>query len=601
MARNKFDVDEKLESSFDKKKLLRLLSYTKPYKNTLIVVMLLMLLSSVLSLIGPMCMKVVVDDFIPDKNVKALLYTSLALVLINLFGAWITRYRTLTVNRVGQSMIQKIRLDLFTHMQDLPFTYFDNRPHGKILSRVINYVNALSDLLTNGLVDVFVQLFSLIVVIIYMLFLNVQFTLVCLAGMPIFLVVLTVLKKWHRSAWQTYSAKTSNLNAYIHESIEGVRVTQSSVREDKNLGIFYGLCRDSRRSMMQAQAIGLCISNTVEFISVLTIAFVYTLGVYQITNQTLKVGALIAFTGYISYFWNPVTYLANFYNSLITAFAYAERIMEMMEEPVVVENLPGAIRLPRVRGEVEYQNVTFRYEEGERNILENTSFHVEPGQKIALVGPTGAGKTTVINLLARFYDIQGGKILIDGHDIKHVTLKSLRSQMGIMLQDTFLFTGTVMENIRYSRPNASDADVVKAAKAVSAHEFITALPDGYNTFVTERGSALSAGQRQLISFARTILADPAILILDEATSAIDTETERVLQKSVEVLMEGRTSFVIAHRLSTIKNSDKILYVADGGIAESGTHDELMAKKGKYYELYTSQYKFVEQDEMTNKK
>ena len=275
--------------------------------------------------------------------------------------------------------------------------------------------------------------------------------------------------------------------------------------------------------------------------------------------------------------------------------------MEMMEEPVVVENLPGAIRLPRVRGEVEYQNVTFRYEEGERNILENTSFHVEPGQKIALVGPTGAGKTTVINLLARFYDIQGGKILIDGHDIKHVTLKSLRSQMGIMLQDTFLFTGTVMENIRYSRPNASNADVVKAAKAVSAHEFITALPDGYNTFVTERGSALSAGQRQLISFARTILAAPAILILDEATSAIDTETERVLQKSVEVLMEGRTSFVIAHRLSTIKNSDKILYVADGGIAESGTHDELMAKKGKYYELYTSQYKFVEQDEMTNKK
>ncbi len=594
MARNKFDVDETLQSSFDKKKLLRLLSYALPYKKTLIGVLALMLISSVLGLIGPMLIEVVVDDFIPAKDYMALVYTSIALVVINLIAAAITRFRTLSVNQVGQSIIQKIRYDLFSHMQQLPFTYFDNRPHGKILSRVINYVNALSDLLTNGLVDVFVQLFSLIVVIIFMLFLNVQFTLVCLAGMPVFFLVLTLLKKWHRRAWQTYSAKTSNLNAYIHESIAGVRVTQSFVREDKNLDIFYGLCKDSRRSMMQAQAIGLCIANTVEFISVLTIAFIYTLGVYEITNSTLQVGALIAFTGYISYFWNPVTYLANFYNSLITAFAYAERIMEMMEEPTVVNDLPDATPLPHISGEVEFQDVTFRYEEGERNILEHTSFHVAPGQKIALVGPTGAGKTTVINLISRFYDIQEGKILIDGHDIKHVTLKSLRQQMGIMLQDSFLFTGTIMDNIRYSKPNASDEDVVRAAKAVSAHDFIVALPDGYRTFVTERGSTLSAGQRQLISFARTILANPAILILDEATSSIDTETERVLQKSVEVLMEGRTSFVIAHRLSTIKNSDRIMYIADGGIAESGTHDELMAKKGKYYELYTAQYKFLEE-------
>lgn len=594
MARNKFNVDETLEQKFDRKKALRLLSYALPFKKTLICVVLLMLVSSILGLLSPMCMKIVVDEFIPARDFTALIAVAFFLIMINLVGAGITKYRTLTVNKVGQSMVRKIRFDLFEHMQYLPLSYFDSRPHGKILSRVINYVNALSDLLTNGLVDVFVQLFSLIVVILYMLFLNVKLTLVCLAGMPVFLVILTVLRRWHKKSWQVYSAKTSNLNAYIHESISGIRVTQSFSREDKNLDTFYELCGETRKAMMQAQTIGLGLGNTIEMISVLTIAMVYVLGVAQISNETLEIGALIAFTGYISHFWSPVNYLASFYNSIVTATAYAERIMEMMEEPIVVEDAPNAAKLPNVEGRVEYKNVTFRYEEGERNILENTSFEVEPGEKIALVGPTGAGKSTVVNLLARFYDIQEGQILIDGYDIKKVTQNSLRRQMGIMLQESFLFTGTILDNIRYGRPTASVEAVVEAAKAVSAHDFISQLPKGYRTVVTERGATLSAGQRQLIAFARTILADPAILILDEATSSIDTETERVLQKSVEVLMEGRTSFVIAHRLSTIKNSDKIMYIADGGIAECGTHDELMEKKGKYYELYTSQFKFLDE-------
>ncbi len=593
MARNTFNEDEQVKSKLDGKKLMRLLGYALPHKKTLGIVLLFMLISSVLGLLAPMLMQIVVDDLIPAKDYKSIVFTAIGLAVIHLVGAGIVRYRTLNVNKVGQEMIRIIRLDLFSHLQKLPFTFFDSRPHGKILTRVINYVNALSDLLTNGLVDVIVQSFSLVVVIIFMFGLNVRLTLICLSGAPVFWIFLTLLRKWHRKAWDTYSAKTSNLNAYIHESISGVRVTQSFAREDKNLDIFYDLCKETRKAMMKSQIIGFTIPNGVEMISVLTISAVYVWGVSQILGETLKVGELIAFTGYISHFWNPINYLANFYNSLITALTYAERIMETMEEPVVVGDLPNATRLPNVVGKIEYKNVTFRYEEGEPNILENTSFTVEPGQKVALVGPTGAGKSTIINLLARFYDIQGGEILIDGKDIKKVTLRSLRKQMGIMLQDTFLFTGTIMDNIRYSKPNASNEAVVKAAKTVRAHEFITQLPKGYRTMVTERGSTLSAGQRQLISFARAILADPAILILDEATSSIDTETERVLQESVNILMEGRTSFVIAHRLSTIKNCDKIMYIADGGIQESGTHDELMAKKGKYYELYMAQYKFLE--------
>ncbi len=591
--RNTFNQDEERTVKIDGKRAVRLLKYALPFKKTLLIVLVFMLISSVLGLLGPMLLKFVIDDFIPKKNYGALWITAGALVAIHIIGALITRYRTLHINRVGQEMVRNIRHDVFAHLQELPLSYFDSRPHGKIMSRVINYVNALSDLLTNGLVDIVVQLFSLVVVVVFMFSLNATFTWICLAGMPVFFLIQTVLRRFHKRAWQRYSDKNSNLNAYIHESIAGIRVTQSFAREDKNLGIFFGLCKDTRSSMMQASLISHTLANIVEMITVLTTAGVYIVGVWQVSGKVLEVGALIAFTGYIGRFWSPVTYFANFYNSIITAMAHAERIVEMMEEPVVIENQPGAIRLPNVEGRVDFENVTFRYEEGERNILENTSFHVEPGQKIALVGPTGAGKSTVINILARFYDIQEGKISIDGHDIKHVTLESLRKQMGIMLQDSVLFTGTILDNIRYSKPNASLEEVVRAAKAVSAHDFIKELPEGYRTEVTERGATFSAGQRQLIAFARAILADPAILILDEATSSIDTETEQILQKSVETLMKGRTSFVVAHRLSTIKNSDKILFIAEGGVQESGTHEELLALKGRYYELYMSQYKFLD--------
>ena len=326
-------------------------------------------------------------------------------------------------------------------------------------------------------------------------------------------------------------------------------------------------------------------------ISVLTTCLIYFVGIRQI-GVSVSTGTLIAFIGYINNFWNPVINIGNFYNSLITATAYLERIFETLDEVPSIQDAPDAYELPPVKGAVDFENVTFRYEEG-KDILHKVNFHIEPGQSIALVGPTGAGKTTVINLLSRFYDINEGSVKIDGHDVRDVTLGSLRSQMGVMLQDTFIFSGTILENIRYGKLDATEEEVIAAAKVVRAHDFIQNLKDGYHTVVEERGSTLSAGQRQLLSFARALLADPKILILDEATASIDTRTEELLQEGLQKLLKDRTSFIIAHRLSTIKNSSRIFYVAGGNIAEAGTHEELMAKKGLYHHLYQSQYDLLQ--------
>lgn len=593
MARNRYDMDEALEDRFDINQLKRLAAYISPYKKRMAWVVVVMLSSSALTMLVPIFFQYVMDKAIPQKSVKALVICSLLTLIIALYSGLSLRIKTKHMNEIGQNIIHDIRSDLFCHLQELPFSYYDDRPHGKIQVRVVNYVNSLSDLLSNGIVNTFTDLCNLVFILIFMFILDVRLTLICLCGLPVLALVIIVINKKQRRAWQVQSNKQSNLNAYIAESINGIRVTQSFVREEKNTGIFNHLSGNYRSSWMHAVVYNFTMGPSVDIISTVTISFIYVLGVHWIftADAGLTVGILIAFTAYIGRFWAPINTLAGFYNSLLTAVSYLERIFETIDEPVRVKDEPDAAEMPRVVGKIEFRDVSFCYEEGHK-ILDHISFAAQPGETYAIVGPTGAGKSTIVNLISRFYNVDSGQILIDGVDISKVTLRSLRTQMGIMMQDSFIFSGTIMDNIRYGNRDASDEEVIRAAKTVCAHEFIMGLEDGYETQVNERGSRLSAGQRQLISFARALLADPAILILDEATSSIDTETEIILQKGLDHLLSGRTSFIIAHRLSTIKNADCILYVDKGGILEMGNHEELMKKKGDYYKLYMSQFDFL---------
>ena len=593
MARNKYDVDEILEDKFDVNQLKRLAGYIRPYKKQMLVVLFLMLSASALGMLIPKFFMLVMDVSIPNKDMRSIVFYSVMTMLIALYTCVSLRIKIKLMTQIGQDIVHSIRYDIFEHLQELPFSYYDERPHGKIQVRVVNYVNNLSDLLSNGIINTITDLCNLFFIIAFMLSINVKLTLVCLCGLPVLAVVIVALKKKQRRAWQIQSNKQSNLNAYIAESINGIRVTQSFVREDENSGIFNRLSDGYREAWMRAVKFNFIMGPSVDIISTITTAFIYVLGISWMSNPDsgITVGVLIAFTAYISRFWNPINTLASFYNSLLTAISYLERIFETIDEPVLVKDAEGAMEMPPIKGDVEFKNVTFSYEDGVE-ILKKVSFKAKKGQTVAIVGPTGAGKTTIVNLLSRFYNVDSGEVLIDGIDISKVTIRSLRKQMGVMMQDSFIFSGTVMDNIRYGNKEVSDEQVIQAAKTVCAHDFIMEMENGYYTQINERGSRLSQGQRQLISFARALLADPKILILDEATSSIDTETEILLQKGLNELLKGRTSFIIAHRLSTIKNADFIMYIDAGGIAEMGSHEELISQKGEYHKLYMSQYDFL---------
>jgi len=593
MARNKFDVDERLESPFQLKHLKRAGKYIARHKWKMIAALLLSALASVATLYIPKITQWVLDEAVPAGDTQMIGRMALLFVGVIALSIVFTTIRSRMMAHVSQRIIYDIREDLFAHLQRLPFSYYDSRPAGKILVRVINYVNSVSDILSNGIINMILEIINLVFIVVFMYSTNATLATVIVAGLPFFIAVIVLIKPRQRRAWQNQSNKNSNYNAYLAESIDGVRVSQLFDRQEVNLGILEKLATACRAAWLRAVKISNTVWLSSETMTQIVTTFLYIAGVYWMGGgKMVSFGVILAMGQYVSQFWQPITNLANIYNSFVNNIAYLERIFETMDEPVVVDDAPDAEELPPISGEADFEDVSFAYEEGVP-VLEHMNLHVKAGESIALVGPTGAGKSTVINLLCRFYNLGGGRILLHDreggvHDISKVTLHSLRSQLGIMLQDSFIFSGTLKDNIRYGRLDATDEEIREAARRVRADEFIRRMPMGYQTELKERGSNLSQGERQLVAFARTLLSDPAILILDEATSSIDTQTEKLLQEGIQELLRNRTSIIVAHRLSTIKNCDRILYISNRGIAEMGSHEELMAKKGLYYQLYTAQ-------------
>lgn len=592
MAVNSFREDEILGSTDKGKILRRLLSYLAVYKTAIVGVLFCMGVTVAISLVNPLIIESALDDYVAVSDLKGLLRLGLFALIINIVFIIMVKVRMYIMAQITNKILLTIRQDLYEHIQTLSFSFFDSRPTGKILARIIGDVNSLKDVLNNFVTTLIPELITVVGVVVIMLLKDWRLALASLSTIPIMFVGIWLVQKASHKRWQIYRKKSSNLNAYVHEDVAGMNVVQSFSAEDETREIFSQLTDEHRNAFWDACRFADMFGPVIDFCWGIGAMMLYLVGIKILGVEMVSVGLLVAFGTYINMFWNPIMNLSNFYNNLVTNLTAAERIFDILDTESDIADGIGVQELPEVKGAVEFAHVNFTYDRGtpaETKVLEDVSFHVRPGETIALVGPTGAGKTTIVNLICRFYDIEEGVITIDGYDLTKISIESLRRQMGVMTQDNFIFQGTVRDNILYGKLDATEEEVIAAAKAVNAHDFIMKMEKGYDTELKEQGAGLSIGQRQLIAFARTMISMPKILILDEATSSIDTHTEILVQKGIAALLKGRTSFVIAHRLSTIQNADRIFVIDQGGILEQGSPKELMEKKGAYYKLYMAQY------------
>ncbi len=590
MGVNGSRMDEEQSMMSKKETLLRLYRYLFDYKKEVALVMAIMAGTITISMVTPLMIETAVDGYVARGDIPGLCRLGLLAGLLFVFFLAGTKARMYIMASVSNRVLVDIRQHLYAHIQTLDLQFFDSRPTGKILARLIGDVNALKDVLSDSVTQLIPDMATVLCVAAIMVFKNVKLAMAALLAVPLLAVGMFVIESRAHRRWQIYRKKTSNLNAYVHEDLSGIRVIQSFAAEKESQAVFYDLVEQHRKAFIDAVVIADGFSPVVEITWGLGGFLLYFIGIRILGAEQVGIGTFLAFSTYIAMFWSPIRNLTNFYNKLTTNISAAERIFDILDTDARIRDKEGAAVLPALQGEVRFSHVSFAYsDEPERMVLKDVSFDVRPGETIALVGPTGAGKTTIVNLISRFYEVGEGAVLLDGTDVRQVTLASLRSQLKIMTQDNFLFSGTIRDNIRYGRLDATDEEVVQAAKAVNAHGFIMELEDGYDTQISERGVRLSIGQRQLLAFARTMVAKPAILILDEATSSIDTHTELLVQQGIEALLKGRTSFIIAHRLSTIRKADRIFVIDQGGILEEGDHQQLMEKKGAYYRLYQSQF------------
>lgn len=588
MAVNSYKSDEQSVERSKVQTLMRLFRYLLDYKWQIILVLLMMGYGVLISLVNPLIMESAIDDHIAVGDLSGL-YRLLAIALaVNLLLVVMVKLRMYIMAKVCNEILLTIRQELYTHIQKLDFKFFDSRPTGKILSRIIGDINSLKDVLSNCVTTLIPDGLTVIAVVVIMVWKNPKLALASMMTIPFMTAAILFIQIKAHPRWQLFRKKSANLNAFIHEDMAGMKVIQSFHAQGETEDTFDVLLSEHRTSFFDAVRMSDAFGSVIDLSWGLGCILLYYTGIIILGADQVSVGTFIAFGTYLNMFWQPIHNISNFYNQLVTNIAGAERIFEILDTPPAIADGEGVAQMPSVQGEVTFSHVNFSYDDKVK-VLDDVSFRVAPGETIALVGPTGAGKSTIVNLISRFYDVQEGTVAVDGHDVKTVSIESLRRQMGIMTQDNFLFSGTIKDNIRYGKLDATDEEIVAAAKAVNAHDFIMRLEKGYDTELSERGGGLSIGQRQLLAFARTMVSDPGILILDEATSSIDTKTELLVQEGIEHLLAGRTSFVIAHRLSTIQKADRIFVVDDGRIMEEGNARELMEKKGIYYQLYMAQF------------